>query len=120
MIIFSFSLYLVFVVYESAFISGTNLPVQTNVNLENPTGPQEDRYKPNVRNEVYPGPEFKNPLRTSPNPIDLEEASVAEPMVKIGPLMDLEEDPHSPKSHPGNVTPSNYQTKVIDPTGEGR
>ncbi|PIN17140.1 hypothetical protein CDL12_10198 [Handroanthus impetiginosus] len=39
--------------YESAVITGTNLPVQTGFNLEKPTDKREDQYKPNVKNEVY-------------------------------------------------------------------
>ncbi|KAI3458154.1 hypothetical protein Pfo_014817 [Paulownia fortunei] len=130
--------------YESAVIPGTNLPIQTGVNVEKPTDTREDLYNPNIRNEVYPyvgdegvtrrtgkmgtdlarptvearEPELKNPRRSSPNAIDMEEANVVEPMVKIGPLVGLEEDPHSPKNHPGEIPPSNYQAKVIDPTGE--
>ncbi|XP_057952433.1 low-temperature-induced 65 kDa protein [Malania oleifera] len=33
--------------------------------------------------------------------------------------MELEEDPHAPKQRPQDVPPSNYQSKVPDPTGAG-
>ncbi|KAK6155704.1 hypothetical protein DH2020_009952 [Rehmannia glutinosa] len=126
-----------------AVIPGTNLPIQTHVNLEKPTDTREDRYNPNVKNEVYPNvvdegvirpsgpgniepqlgtasvetrkPETKNLPWSSPGAIEVKDVNVAEPTVKISPLVGLEEDPHSTKNRPA----SNYQAKVTDPTGEG-
>ncbi|KAL6509308.1 hypothetical protein OROGR_022618 [Orobanche gracilis] len=118
-------------VYESPVVPGTHLPIQTDINLEKPTDTREDRYSPNVKNEAYPfagnqgvvpasgpvkmethmgrssvDPDFKNPPEL-PDPTS---------MVRISPLTGLEEDPHSPT---GEISPSNYQSKVTDPTGEG-
>ncbi|KAL0400755.1 UNVERIFIED_CONTAM: Low-temperature-induced protein [Sesamum latifolium] len=127
--------------YESAVITGTKLPMQTDVNLEKPMDTREDRYsRPAVTSEVYPnvvdegetarsGPgilgmdspllEAREPVNRNPLAIDVEEPKVVEPTVRIGPLVGLEEDPHSPKSRPGEIPASNYGAKVVDPTGEG-
>ncbi|KAL3630612.1 hypothetical protein CASFOL_023596 [Castilleja foliolosa] len=128
---------------ESLVIPGTNLPIQTDINLE-PTDTRQDIYNPNEGNDnegIFmrqsgPGkmefdferssvearrPEFEIPLpQSKPDATFMEEANVAEPMVQISPLMgNLEEDPHSPKSLPAKIPPSNYQSKVTDPTGHG-
>ncbi|KAL2227082.1 UNVERIFIED_CONTAM: Low-temperature-induced protein [Sesamum indicum] len=126
--------------YESAVITGTKLPMQTDVNLEKPMDTREDRYsRPTVTSEVYPnvvdemesarsGPgilgmdspfEAREPENKNPLAIDVEEPKVVEPTVRIGPLVGLEEDPHSPKSRTGEIPASNYGAKVLDPTGEG-
>lgn len=189
--------------HESGFISGTNLPKQTGLDLEKPASRPEDLnptakvYPPDVgnehgstkatavydyggtgdavvgmhdrslRNEAYgsdatevtdnPGvydskdkvtkipelqhehdtsnirdetgkekfnfqddPQVQNRFPMSTNAVDLNDSSVADPTVKIGPVEDLEEDPHRPKNLPEDIHPSNYQTKVVDPTGKGR
>ncbi|GER50995.1 pentatricopeptide repeat (PPR) superfamily protein, partial [Striga asiatica] len=80
-------------------ITGTALPVQTEVNLEKPPGPDK--------------------MLTGHEMLIVEDADVAEPTVQISHPTGLEEDPHSPKSHPKKIHPSNYQSKVADPTGEG-
>ncbi|KAL6545194.1 hypothetical protein OROHE_009859 [Orobanche hederae] len=117
--------------YESPVVPGTHLPIQTDMNLENPTDTREDRYSPNVRNEVV-GNEgvvpAAGPVKMEPDMgrSSLEPKFEKSPelpdttsVVRISPLMGLEEDPHSPKVPPGKVSPSNYQSKVTDPTGEG-
>ncbi|KAK6121795.1 hypothetical protein DH2020_044475 [Rehmannia glutinosa] len=48
-----------------------------------------------------------------------DKLSVEEPKIRIGPPVGLEEDPHSPKNSPAQIPPSNYQSKVADPTGAG-
>ncbi|KAG8381334.1 hypothetical protein BUALT_Bualt06G0111600 [Buddleja alternifolia] len=120
--------------YQSAVITGTKLPMQTGVNLEKPTDAREDRYNPNIRDQVVPNvhdegitrpktwpelgrlptetreTEHKNQPRSSP---------YDEEGVRMGPLSGLEEDPHSPKSRPQEIPVSNYQSKVTDPTMEG-
>ncbi|KAL6533155.1 hypothetical protein OROMI_027267 [Orobanche minor] len=117
--------------YESPVVPGTHLPIQTDFNLEKPTDTREDRYSPNVRNEVV-GDEgvvpAAGPVKMEPDmgrsslepkfekPPELPDTTS---MVRISPLMGLEEDPHSPKVPPGKISPSNYQSKVTDPTGEG-
>ncbi|KAK4384989.1 Low-temperature-induced protein [Sesamum angolense] len=128
--------------YESAVITGTKLPMQTDVNLEKPMDTREDRYsRPTVTSELYPtvvdegesarsGPgilgmdspfEAREPKNKNPLAVDVQEPKAVEPTVRIGPLLGLEEDPHSPKSGigPGGIPASNYGAKVVDPTGEG-
>ncbi|KAK4431493.1 Low-temperature-induced protein [Sesamum alatum] len=124
--------------YESAVITGTNLPMQTDLNLEKPMDTREDRYsRPTVMSEVYEYPDvvdegesarsgpggllgmdlpFEGRLPEHKNPLAFD---VEEPTVKIGPLVGLEEDPHLPKGRPGGKPASNYGAKVVDPTGEG-
>lgn len=49
-----------------------------------------------------------------------EERAGVEPKVNLERPMNLEEDPHAPRSRPEAYAPSNYQTKVTDPTGPGK
>lgn len=48
-----------------------------------------------------------------------QEAIRGQPEVNLDRPIGLEEDPHAPKSRPGEHDPSNYQTKVSDPTSAG-
>ncbi|KAL7146336.1 hypothetical protein ABFS83_06G034000 [Erythranthe nasuta] len=118
-------------VYESPVIPGTELPIQTDINLEKPAGGTREDYiiNPKVKNEVHrytrdeggaPAMPFPDPAREPEkelhqiiSPPDKKEANVAEPAVMIGSLMGLEEDPHSPKNI--RIPSSNYQSKVADP-----
>lgn len=116
--------------------------METDINLRKPTDTREDRFEHNVRDEGItkpsaPGqmePEYGRPpameARASENKSTLlptsrravghwEKPNVNEPKFKIGQPMGLEEDPHSPKTPPAEIPPSNYQSKVTDPTGAG-
>ncbi|KAL8543965.1 hypothetical protein ACS0TY_004494 [Phlomoides rotata] len=163
------------------FVSGTNLPKQTGLDLGKPAVPPKEVYPivgeatettgvhddgdtgglaegksdRSLRNEVHGSknsgvrerrdsngsdefrPEDRTPdlqdnshtrdevIRTSgpgkfddpqvqhhsPDSMELEEESA----VKSGPLEDLVEDPN----RPGNIHPSNYQSKAVDPTNQG-
>ncbi|KAL0299519.1 UNVERIFIED_CONTAM: Low-temperature-induced protein [Sesamum radiatum] len=93
--------------YESAVITGTKLPMQTDVNLEKPMDTREDRYsRPTVTSELYPtvvdegesarsGPgilgmdspfEAREPKNKNPLAVDVQEPKAVEPTVRIGPL----------------------------------
>lgn len=47
------------------------------------------------------------------------EENVGQQGFRISALEGLEEDPDAPKNQPGAMPPSNYETKVTDPTGKG-
>ncbi|KAI3471129.1 hypothetical protein Pfo_027792 [Paulownia fortunei] len=126
--------------YESTVIRSIDLPRETDINIEKPTDTREHRYAHNVRDEGISRPfapgqrapelgrppameaspsENKNTLPTSPHAIDREKPNVEGPKIKIEPPVGLEEDPHSPKNRSEEIPPSNYQSKVCDPTGAG-
>ena len=48
-----------------------------------------------------------------------QEAVQEKPGISLDKPTGLEEDPHFPKNSPVDYTPSNYQTKVTEPTGAG-
>ncbi|KAJ8771395.1 hypothetical protein K2173_026572 [Erythroxylum novogranatense] len=48
-----------------------------------------------------------------------QEVRAGKPELNLEGLTSLEEDPHAPKDGPGDYIPSNYQSKVADPTGAG-
>ncbi|XP_042034141.1 low-temperature-induced 65 kDa protein-like isoform X1 [Salvia splendens] len=142
----------------------TALPIQTGLNLENPrksriAGDEDEVYPDvianresdrNARNEMYssigndkviePSPLLEDPYIPNVRKEECSEAgdvgeimarlameapperrsavAEAEPMVKIGPLTGLEEDPYFPRTD-RDLHPPNYQTKVSDPTGLG-
>ncbi|KAL3834435.1 hypothetical protein ACJIZ3_009171 [Penstemon smallii] len=134
--------------YESTVISCTNLPRQIDPNLEKPVDPNPNP-NPNIRDEGIhrpsskmgpdfgmrptvqdegihkPSPKIGSEFRTPTPPSETHaygaEASnlkrgnlnVEEPKVRTGAPMGLEEDPHSYK------TPSNYESKITDPTHGG-
>ncbi|XP_051142638.1 low-temperature-induced 65 kDa protein-like isoform X4 [Andrographis paniculata] len=55
------------------------------------------------------------PLEAVPSSTQPEETNMNVP--RVGPLGGLHEDPNSPYNSPQGITPSNYQAKVVDPTG---
>ncbi|CAA0826381.1 Unknown protein [Striga hermonthica] len=85
--------------YETTVIRSIDVPAKTSTDEARhvETGPT--------------APEPRGPVEQRPTRHDAEE-----PKMKIGPLMGLEEDPHSPYNSP---PASNYQSKVSDPTGAG-
>lgn len=108
-------------------IKSTNLPREPDQNVENPT--PGDRIDPTLKGEAKARPnipaqtgyEQENPSENMHIPSQTEEENAGEPEVKLGPSMGLEEDSHSTKFGPGDapVPPSNYESKVSDPTGDG-
>ncbi|XP_075495665.1 low-temperature-induced 65 kDa protein-like [Primulina tabacum] len=122
--------------HDSTVINSTNLPVQHDQNEEKRADTRGDRIDPMVKGEAKARPnipaqtgyEQENPSENKhfPSPckpvsVQREEESAGEPEVKLGPSMGLEEDPHSTKFRAGDapVPPSNYESKVSDPTGDG-
>ncbi|XP_027117412.1 low-temperature-induced 65 kDa protein [Coffea arabica] len=123
--------------YESTVI-GSAIPAQ-NVNLEKPTAigetgatrlvfegqSGENLGKPSAM-EVVHAPEDKDisfppEIRRTKGDSGArnDNENVGPQGFRIGALEGLEEDPQAPKNRPGEVLPSNYQTKVTDPTGKG-
>lgn len=100
-LIFEYSFSPSLVAYESTVIRSINLPKETNINLEKPTDRRE--------------PENKSTMPTSLLTVDRDKPNVEEQKLSVG----LEEDPHSPKNSPADITPSNDQSKVTDPMGAG-
>ncbi|XP_047972311.1 low-temperature-induced 65 kDa protein-like isoform X2 [Salvia hispanica] len=80
----------------------------------------EDPYIPNVRKAEYSEAgdvgEIMAKLAMEAPPERRSAVAEPEPMVKIGPLTALEEDPHFPRTD-RHLHPPNYETKVSDPTG---
>ncbi|KAL0403139.1 UNVERIFIED_CONTAM: Low-temperature-induced protein [Sesamum radiatum] len=127
--------------YESSAIRSRDIPKEASINLQKPTDTTTDRFDHNVRDEGItrpsaPGqmgseygrqpameahaPENKSTtLPTIPESVDTKKPNVNESKVKFGPTMGLEEDPHSQKTRAAEIPPSNYQSKVSDPTGAG-
>ncbi|XP_051142636.1 low-temperature-induced 65 kDa protein-like isoform X2 [Andrographis paniculata] len=124
--------------YESTVIRGTNLPKQTDVDLPKPTDTPENKSFPNVNTPTVgdavnrpsgpavegdlgrPAAELRQPatwkpLEAVPSSTQPEETNMNVP--RVGPLGGLHEDPNSPYNSPQGITPSNYQAKVVDPTG---
>ncbi|CAA0834377.1 Low-temperature-induced 65 kDa protein [Striga hermonthica] len=100
-------------------IPGTALPVQTEVNPDKVlTGHEMLTVEDGLESRAGARkPEDENPGKMGTDFV--EEVDVAEPTVQISRPTGLEEDPHSIKSHPGKIHPSNYQSKVTDLKGEG-
>ncbi|XP_073306818.1 low-temperature-induced 65 kDa protein-like isoform X2 [Primulina huaijiensis] len=107
--------------------------VISSKNLENPADTREDRIDPMVEGQAKARPNipaqtgyeqekppeskhFPSPMK----PISMQggEANAGEPEVNLGPSMGLGEDPPSPKIG-ARVPPSNYESKLSDPTGDG-
>lgn len=129
--------------YESTEIRSA-IPAQ-NVNLEKPTAIGEDRNEGqrNATRPVFEGQSGENLGKSSamevvhaPADKDIsfppeirrtqgvsvagkENENIGPQELRIGALKGLEEDPQAPKNRPGEVPPSNYETKVTDPTGKG-
>lgn len=77
---------------------------------------QDEHHNTSIRDEATrTAAEEKFEFPTSKNAVDLNDSSVAEPAVKIGSL----ENPHSPKNRPEKIPTSDYQSKIVDPTGQG-
>ncbi|KAK6121698.1 hypothetical protein DH2020_044566 [Rehmannia glutinosa] len=102
-------------VYESTVMRSINLPKETNI--------RDDKHKHNIRDEGITRPVLPLEPELSSSPAmearKPDKLSVEEPKIRIGPPVGLEEDPHSPKNSPAQIPPSNYQSKVADPTGAG-
>ncbi|KAL2248646.1 UNVERIFIED_CONTAM: Low-temperature-induced protein [Sesamum indicum] len=128
--------------YESSAIRSRDIPKEASIDLQKPTDTPTDRFDHNVRDEGItrpsaPGqigseygrqaameahaPENKStPLPTIREAVDTKKPGANESKVKIGQTMGLEEDPHSTKTtRAAEIPPSNYQSKVTDPTGAG-
>ncbi|CAI9117783.1 OLC1v1019268C1 [Oldenlandia corymbosa var. corymbosa] len=93
--------------YESAAIKNAMPAPSRPPNLENPSSVKEDRYD-------------HDPNRS--DPIEGKNVEFGQERPKLGTVLagGLREDPHAPKSHPGEDVPSpNYETKVTDPSGKG-
>ncbi|KAL0341055.1 UNVERIFIED_CONTAM: Low-temperature-induced protein [Sesamum radiatum] len=128
--------------YESSAIRSRDIPKEASINLQKPTDVPTDRFDHNLRDEGItrpsaPGqmgseyswqpagearaPENKSTtLPTIREAVDTKQPNVDESKVKIGQAMGLEEDPHSTKTaRAAEIPPSNYQSKVTDPTGAG-
>ncbi|KAL0452499.1 UNVERIFIED_CONTAM: Low-temperature-induced protein [Sesamum latifolium] len=128
--------------YESSAIRSRDIPKEASINLQKPTDTTTDRFDHNVKDEGItmpsaPGhmgseygrqpameahaPENKSTtLPTIPEAVDTKKPNFNESKVKFGLTMGLEEDPHSSKTtRAAEIPPSNYQSKVTDPTGAG-
>ncbi|XP_073125328.1 uncharacterized protein [Henckelia pumila] len=116
--------------HDSTVIRSTNLPMEHDQNVEEQTDTRGDRIDPMLKGEAKARPnipaqtgyEEENPSENkhfpSPLSVQREGENVGEPETKLGPSLGLEEDPDSTKFGPGDA-PSNYGSKVSDPTGDG-
>ncbi|XP_022888776.1 low-temperature-induced 65 kDa protein-like isoform X1 [Olea europaea var. sylvestris] len=100
---------------------GMTTAMETDEAMNSPSAPGEMQNEAINRSSV-PDDMGRATTRTSFGKVDdspvmgREEANMR---VKIGQPVGLEEDPHSPKNIPEAIPPSNYQSKVADPTGTG-
>lgn len=100
---------------------GMTTAMETDEAMNCPSAPGEMQNEAINRSSV-PDDMGRATTRTSFGKVDdspvmgREEANMR---VKIGQPVGLEEDPHSPKNIPEAIPPSNYQSKVADPTGTG-
>ncbi|WCJ36642.1 CAP160 protein [Euphorbia peplus] len=53
------------------------------------------------------------------NPVEEEEAIRGKPDISMANTVTFEEDPDAPKTRPQDQIPTNYETKVANPTGQG-
>lgn len=96
---------------------------------EDPVSPDQDIHETQViepmnstpvsQSHAVNGTKVTDPSKTF---VPGEEASMGQPRVNLErPITGLEEDPNSPnRGRPEAYTPSNYQTKVTDPTRAGQ
>lgn len=115
--------------HDSTVIKSTNLPIELDQNVKNPTDTRGDRIDPTLKGEAKARPnipaqtgyEQENPPENKHFPFpQTEEENTGEPEVKLGQSMGLEEDSHSNKFGPGeSPVPPNYESKISDPTGDG-
>ncbi|GFP84799.1 hypothetical protein PHJA_000623700 [Phtheirospermum japonicum] len=112
--------------YDSAVIRSVNLPKDTNIKVENPSVMRDDKHKQqDLANEGIPRPVAPAPMARTfgrlPNMAtgNKNAPNIMEPKFKCRPRVGLVEDPHCPYNSPTEIPHSNYQSKVVDPTGDG-
>ncbi|KAB1210703.1 Low-temperature-induced 65 kDa protein [Morella rubra] len=92
---------------------------------EDPVSPDQDIHETQVIEPMNSTPVSQSHAVNGTDPsktfVPGEEASMGQPRVNLErPITGLEEDPNSPnRGRPEAYTPSNYQTKVTDPTRAG-
>ncbi|XP_002510792.2 low-temperature-induced 65 kDa protein isoform X1 [Ricinus communis] len=101
---------------EKSFLPGEEVALRRTSNIK------EVPHTPlNAPASITPGiveqTKVANPIETSTR--EQKANSRGQPEVNLEMPKGLEEDPHAPKDRPEDTTPSNYQTKVADPTGAG-